>query len=392
MKKKIGILGSTGSIGTTLLKLIDPKKIEISFLLTNKNYKKLLNQAEKFNVKNLIIIDKQSYLLAKKFNKNSKLKIYNEFYNFKNIINNKLDYVMSSITGLAGLKHTYDVVKFTKKIAIANKETLICAWPLLKKELMKYKTEFIPIDSEHFSIWTEIKGIDNNKIKKIYLTASGGPLLKSNIKFFDKVKPLHVLKHPTWKMGKKISVDSATMMNKCFEVMEAKNIFDLNYDKIDILIHPDSYVHAIVSYNNGVSKMIIHDTTMEIPIFNSIYPDNELYKNLKCLNIKKMNNLKLSNIFIKRFPLIKLLKRLPKKHSLFETIIVSINDFLVDKFLNKKIKFTDISKIFLKLANSKKFLTYKKIQPKSINHIIFLHNQITKDLKTNFFLINNEIK
>ena len=382
MKKKIAILGSTGSIGSTLLKLIDKKKFIISFLLANKNYTKILNQAKKFKVRNIIIIDHKSYLKAKKLNKDNKLLIHNKDFEFKKIINTKLDYVMSAITGIAGLKPTYDIVKFTKKIAVANKESLICAWPLLEKELRKNKTEFIPVDSEHFSIWSEIKNFDPKIIKKIFITASGGSLFKFNVNSLHKVKFKDVLKHPTWKMGKKITVDSATMMNKCFEIMEAKNIFNLNYDKIEILVHQDSYLHAIICYNNGISKLILHDTTMEIPIFNSIYSNNGLYNKTTILDLKKMNNLKLSKIDLKRFPVLKILKKLPKKHSLFETVIVSINDFLVEKFLKKKIRFIDISKNLLKLSNSKDYSKYKYIYPKNVNDILFLNHKILKNLQT----------
>jgi len=382
MKKKIAILGSTGSIGSTLLKLIDKKKFIISFLLANKNYTKILNQANKFKDRNIILIDNKSYLKAKKLNKDNKLLIHNKDFEFKKIINTKLDYVMSAITGIAGLKPTYDIVKFTKKIAVANKESLICAWPLLEKELRKNKTEFIPVDSEHFSIWSEIKNFDPKIIKKIFITASGGSLFKFNVNSIHKVKFKDVLKHPTWKMGKKITVDSATMMNKCFEIMEAKNIFNLNYDKIDILVHQDSYLHAIICYNNGISKLILHDTTMEIPIFNSINSNNVLYNKSTILDLKKMNNLKLSKIDLKRFPVLKILKKLPKKHSLFETVIVSINDFLVENFLKKKIKFIDISKNLLKISNSTYYSKYKYIYPKNINDILLLNHKISKNLQT----------
>ena len=381
MKKKIAILGSTGSIGSTLLKVIDQKKYEINFLSANRNYKKILKQAKRFKIKNIIIIDNQSYLRAKKINKDKKLKIYNN-YEFKNIVHNKLDYVMSSITGIAGLKPTYEIIKFTKKIAVANKESLICAWPLIEKELKKNKTEFIPVDSEHFSIWSEIKNLDPKIIRKIFITASGGSLFKFNVNSLHKIKFKDVLKHPTWKMGKKITVDSATMMNKCFEIMEAKNIFNLNYDKIEILVHQDSYLHAIICYNNGISKLILHDTTMEIPIFNSIYNNNSLYNKITKLDLKKMNNLKLSKIDLKRFPVLRLLKKLPKKHSLFETVVVTINDFLVEKFLKKKIRFLDISKSLLKLSNLKNYSKYKYIYPKNVNDILLLNHKILKNLKT----------
>jgi len=375
-KKKIAILGSTGSIGTTLLDVIKKKDFDIVFLTAKNNYKKLLYQAKIFNVKNLIITDKISYSKAIKQNQNNKIKIFNNFKSFNLIIKNKLDYVMSSISGLDGLFPTFKIIKFTKKIAIANKETIICAWPLLKKELIKNNTFFVPVDSEHFSLWQEIKNLNTNEIKKIYLTASGGPLLNKSIKSFKKTNLKTILKHPTWLMGKKISVDSATMMNKCYEVIEAKLIFDLDFKKIDILIQPDSYIHAIVLYNNGFSKMIFHDTTMKIPVFNSIYSNDKNYFKLNDLNIKKLNNLKLQNVMINRYPVTKILKMIPKNHSLFETVITSVNDAVVNKFLDKKIKFNDISKFVLKLCNDRNLNKYKSKTPKKIEDILKLNSDI----------------
>ena len=181
-------------------------------------------------------------------------------------------------------------------------------------------------------------------------------------------------------MGKKITVDSATMMNKCFEVMEAKNIFDLEYDKIDILTHPDSYVHSIIVYNNGISKLVTHDTTMKIPIFNSIFNNNKLYSPSTMLNLKKLNNLNLKKILSEKFPIIKILKNLPSKHSLFETVIVSVNDFFVDQFLQNKINFQDISILSVKAINDIKFNKFKKTIPKNINDVINLNHDIKYSL------------
>jgi len=370
MKKKIAVLGSTGSIGGTLLKLINNNEFDVQLLSANKNFKKILKQAKKFKVKNIIITDHKSYLQAVKFNKNKNLKIHNKFNLLDKILKKKLDYVMASISGIEGLKPTFKIIKYTKKIAIANKESLICAWPLIKNELKKFNTKFIPIDSEHFTIWSEINKVDTSQIKKIYLTASGGPLLNYDLKKFNKINVSNILKHPTWVMGKKISVDSATMMNKCFEVIEAKNIFNLSYKKIDILIHPKSYIHSIIIYKNGLSKIILHDTTMRIPIFNSLYNNNKSYKDNKNLDLKKLNNLNLTKIDIKKFPIVKLLKKLPVNFSLFETIIVTINDFMVSKFLNNKIHFNDISNLVLYYLQLKEFNKYKKLRPKNITEII----------------------
>jgi len=377
MIKKIGILGSTGSIGTTLLKLINKDEFEIKFLSANKNYKKLLNQAKKFNVKNLIIIDQESFNHAKIFNKDKTINIYNNFEILNKILSKKLDYVMSSIVGIDGLKPTFNVIKFTKKIAIANKESLICGWPLIYKELIKHKTKFIPVDSEHFTIWSEIKNLNNKDIKKIYLTASGGPLLKIDPKKIDKIKMKKILKHPTWSMGKKISIDSATMMNKLYEVIEAKNIFNLNYNQISILIHPNSYAHSIIVYKNGIIKIILHDTTMKIPISNSLFENKKSIKFSKVIDIDKMNNLNFQTIDKNKFPVLNLLRKIPDTFSLFETVLVSINDLVVNKYLNKEINFTDIYKLILKLVNLKQFKKFKKIHPKNIDQVIDLNQMIS---------------
>ena len=376
MKKKIAILGSTGSIGSTLLSLIDKKNYEIALLVANKNYKKVLDQAINYNVKNIIITDYESYQKSLLLNRNKQIKIYNNFNNLKKFIQNKLDYVMSSIVGIDGLNPTMIMIKFTKVIAIANKESLICAWPIINRQLKKYKTKFIPVDSEHFSIWSEIKDKNRSEIKKIYLTASGGPLLNFDFKYLSKVRVKDIIKHPTWKMGKKISVDSATMMNKCFEVMEAKNIFNLNYDQISIAIHPDSYIHALIEYQNGISKAIIHETTMKIPISNSINLKNNIYDGISEINFKKMNNLKFQKVAINKYPIINLLKILPNNSSLFDTAIVSVNDYIVNEFLNNKISYKKISKLILKILRSKEFIKYKKIIPKEISQIINLDKKI----------------
>jgi len=388
MKQRIAIIGSTGSIGNSLLSLIKKKNFNIIFLAANTNINTLFDQAKQFDVRNLVITNYQSYKHALILNKNKKIKIFNSFENLNKIINQKLDYVMSAFSGIDGLKPTYKIIKYTRKIAIANKESIICAWPILKKELNKYKTEFIPVDSEHFSIWSEIKNDDNKKIKKIYLTASGGPILKIKSKKLSKIGISEVLRHPTWKMGKKISVDSATMMNKCFEIIEAKNIFEISYKKIDITIHPDSYAHAIIEYNNGLFKIIFHDTTMKIPIFNTLFSKNQIYTSAKKLNYKKLNNLNFQNVSIIKYPIINIMKLMPTKHSLFETILVCINDTVVESYLNNKLKFSEISKLVLNFAKMKEFKNYKNIYPKNVDEIINLNKRIKSRI---FELINQSI-
>ena len=287
----------------------------------------------------------------------------------------KIDYTMSSISGIQGLKPTIEIIKFTDKIAIANKEAIICGWNLIQKELKKNKTEFIPVDSEHFSIWYAIRNINKDLIEKIYLTASGGPFLNKPLKKLKKVNHKQAIKHPNWKMGKKISIDSATMMNKVFEIIEAKKIFDISYKKLSILIHPKSYVHAIIKFKNGLTKIVVHDTNMKIPIFNSLYSSSKII-NSKNLNLKTLNNLNFKTVDYRRFPLTKILNSLPEKSSLFETILVSINDKLVELFLGNKIKFTDISKKMHNILRLKNLKKYKMIKVTNINEIIKINNDI----------------
>ena len=196
------------------------------------NYKELLKQAKYFKVKNLIITNENSYNKVKKDKFSKKINIYNNFNNFKKIFKRKIDYTMSSISGIQGLKPTIEIIKFTNKIAIANKEAIICGWDLIKKELKKNKTEFIPVDSEHFSIWYALREIKKDLIEKIYLTASGGPFLNRPLKKFKNINFKQAIRHPNWKMGKKISIDSATMMNKIFEIIEAKKIFNILYNNL----------------------------------------------------------------------------------------------------------------------------------------------------------------
>ena len=383
MKKKIAILGSTGSIGKTLIEIIkkDKKNFKIILLSADENYKELLKQAKTLKVKNLIINNKNSYKKIKNNKISNKIKIYNNFDCYKEIFKKKVDYTMSSISGIEGLKPTIEIIKYTKSVAIANKEAIICGWNLINKELKKNKTNFIPVDSEHFSIWYALKGIDKKIIDKIYLTASGGPFLNYPKKKFDKINMKQAVKHPNWKMGKKISIDSATMMNKVFEIIEAKKIFNIPYKRLSIIIHPKSYVHAILKFKNGLTKIIVHDTNMKIPIYNSLYASNRII-NSKRLNLNILNDLNFQDIDLKRFPITKILDKLPEKSSLFETVLVSINDILVKLFLVNRIKFTDIFKkmnIMLELNEFKKF---KKLKVKKIGDILNLNNKIKEKLKT----------
>ncbi len=379
--KKVAILGSTGSIGKQTIDIIrkNKKKFKILLITANKNHNLLSKQIKEFNVKNVIVSDQKSYLILKKKFKN--IRIYNDLNKIDKIIPSKFDYTMSAISGFYGLKPTIKIIKKTKTIAIANKESIICGWNLIKRELKKYDTKFIPVDSEHFSIWSVIKNINPNLIEQIIITASGGPFLSLKNKTIKKTPKL-AIKHPNWKMGKKISIDSATLMNKVFEVIEAKKIFNLDMNKFKILIHPKSYIHAIVKFKNGLIKLVAHDTNMKIPIFNSIYNNSKNQFSSKKINIDLLNNLNLRKVDIKKYPLINILKLIPKKESLFETLLVSINDELVDLFLKNKINFDDISIKLNQLINNKSSLKYRQKKVNNLTQIEKLNEFVRLKTKT----------
>ena len=312
MKKKIAILGSTGSIGKTTVEIIkkDKKSFDVILLTANNNFREINKQIKYLNPKNLVINNKKIYLELKK--KYKKINIFNNFDLFFKKFNKKVDYTISAISGLSGLQPTLDIIKHTKNVAIANKESIICAWNLIEKELKKNNTKFIPVDSEHFSIWCLLKNKKIKTVEEIIITASGGPFLNWKVNKIKKATPKFAIKHPNWSMGKKISVDSATMMNKVFELIEAQRIFNLDRSKFKILIHPQSLVHAIVKFDNGLTKLLIHDTNMKIPIFNTIYDNSSKKINSKKLGIKHLNNLLFKKIDLKKFPSIKILKYIPK--------------------------------------------------------------------------------
>jgi 1-deoxy-D-xylulose-5-phosphate reductoisomerase len=379
MKKKIVILGSTSSIGKSLLSIIqkDQKNFKIELLTANTNYKDLINQAIKFNVKNIIITDPNSFKKSKILCRNKRINIFQNFKDLKKIFPKKIDYVMSAISGIGGLLPTYKIIKHTKLIAVANKESIICGWNLINKELKKYKTNFIPVDSEHFSIWSLLQKYNSNDVERIYITASGGPFLKLPKKKFSNISVNKALKHPNWIMGKKITIDSATLMNKVFEVIEAKNIFNIPYKKISILTHPKSYIHAIIKFKNGLTKILAHDPDMQIPIFNSLH--SEILKSNKTnpINLKILNDLNLEVVDKKKFLLINILDKMPTYNSLFETVIITINDYFVYKFLEKKVSFEEMIFLINKYVNFKKFQKFKKIKPRNVDEIYRLQDYVS---------------
>ena len=384
MNYKVVILGSTGSIGvTTLNSLYKKKAYKIILLTAKKNIKKLYSQAVKFNVKDVIIEDKKSYNTFKRKFRDKNIRLHFSLKNINKILKKRVSYCINSISGIDGLYPTLKMIPLTQNILIANKESIICGWNFIERKLKFYKTNFIPLDSEHFSIWQLIKNDPHSQIEKVILTASGGPFLKKSNKNISNIKPKFALKHPNWKMGKKISIDSSTMMNKILEFIEAKKIFNLKNKDISILIHPQSFIHAIVFFKGKLIKLLAHETKMSIPISNALDIKQKYNKNEIEKNFKYFNNLKFATPDKKKFPLLSVLNLIPDRSSYFETILITLNDMLVNKYLSGDINYQSIHKNLLNLIKKSYFKKYYKLKPNTIYDIKRMIDISKKYLKKN---------
>ena len=390
MKKSISILGSTGSVGLTTLGIIDKYKslFSINLLSANKNFNLICRQIKKYKPLMFIVTNKKIFQKVRDKFKNKQILIFNNF-KFKKL--KKSDVTISAIPGISGLQPTITLIKLSKKILLANKESIICGWDFIKKAGIKNNTKIVPVDSEHYSI---LKLLENKKIsdvKKIFITASGGPFLNYKENQFKTITPKDALKHPKWKMGKKITIDSSTLMNKILELIEAQKLFNIPNNKIDILIHPNSLVHAIVQYKNGLTKFIYHETSMIIPLANALFDGHlnidKLYKNNKIKFKKNLENLTFSSVNNKTFPLVKLKDRIDEYVST-PIVINASNEILVDHFLQKKIPFLAINKIIMGILRDRNYKKYAIRKPKNINQIyeidLWARKQTVKYIKRYF--------
>jgi len=372
MKKKICILGSTGSIGKSTLEIISKNKkdFDVVLLSGNHNVKLLIAQAKKYKPRYIYSNNLYFKENLKIFCKNNNINLIDDLSLLKKI---KFDITVAAISGIAGLVPTINIIKFSKKILIANKESIICGWKFILKELKKYHCYFTPIDSEHFSILNLIENKDINTVKYIYLTASGGPFFEKRVNL-KKVTPSQAAKHPNWKMGKKISIDSANLMNKVLEVIEASLIFNLPVSKFKIIIHPQSLIHAIVEFKNGLSSMLHHYNDMKIPIANSLYNNFYNYKN-NDQEFLSLNQLTFVKANFKKNPSLKILKFDNILNENGFILINALNEILVQKFLENKITFTDITNKLLAILNTNIVKNYlKNHQIRHINDVFKVYN------------------
>ncbi|CAN1598061.1 Dxr 1-deoxy-D-xylulose 5-phosphate reductoisomerase [Candidatus Pelagibacterales bacterium] len=371
-KKQICILGSTGSIGQATLEIISKNRTDFDVVLLsgNNNIKLLISQAKKFKPTYIYLNNSTFKEQIKTFCKNNNIYFIDDLNSLKKI---KFDVTVAAISGIAGLIPTLNIIKFSKKILIANKESIICGWKFIIKELKKYHCVFTPIDSEHFSIFNLIQNKNINSIKYIYLTASGGPFFGKKINL-NKVSPSQATKHPNWKMGKKISIDSANLMNKVLEVIEASLIFNLPINKFKIIIHPQSLIHAIVTFKNGLTSMLYHYNDMKIPIANSLYNNLYDHQNIDEKFLIK-NKLTFNDTNFKQNPSLRILKLKYLLNDKGFILINALNEILVQRFLENKIIFTDITNKLLGILNTNLVKNYlKNHQIRHINDVFNVYN------------------
>ena len=345
MKKiNIVIYGATGSIGRSALSIISKNqdKLNIEGITCNKNILKLLKIAKTYNVKKIGFNEKfiQKY---NRFNLN-KYEVFNDDTTFHNIVSKKTDIIIFASSGLSSLDLLLKVLKSGKIIGIANKECIITLGKKVLNLSKKHKTKIIPLDSEHNSIY-HLLSQNLGKYKSITITASGGPFLNYAKNKLSSITPKQAIKHPVWSMGSKISIDSATMMNKALEIIEAKYLFNLNNNEINAVIHPQAIIHALVNYENGISTAILNKPDMRIPISSLFFGFNNYSNTYSGIQLTNYSNFEFIPIDKKKFPAVELGYHVMKIGGLAPHIFNYLNEIMVNLFIKRRIKFTDIVKL-----------------------------------------------
>jgi 1-deoxy-D-xylulose-5-phosphate reductoisomerase len=350
MKQNIIILGSTGSIGINTLEVIsyNQENFNIFALVANTSFKKLYEQCKKFKPK-FAYINKEDD--AKKLidlinseNLSTEVIFGREKLN-ELVSHDEIDIVVCAISGSAGLESSINAVNSGKKILLANKESLVMCGNLFMDLAKKNNAEILPLDSEHNALHQCFAANGDKALEKIILTASGGPFLNNQVQDFNDFTPEQALKHPTWSMGKKISIDSATMMNKGLEIIEAMYLFDLKISQVDALIHPQSLIHSLVCYSDGSVITQVSKNDMKIPISYCLGWPNRIKSGIDIINLTKQEPLTFFEISKEKFPCFFLAKEVAKESGSYPTAMNAANEVAVKYFLDKIIKFNDIYKI-----------------------------------------------
>jgi 1-deoxy-D-xylulose-5-phosphate reductoisomerase len=353
--KKVAILGSTGSIGISALDVIEnnPGRFQVVALAAGKNIKLLRKQIEKYRPRIVAVSDeKDAVLLRKYFPEKKKIRIVSRLEGLQEVASyEKTDIVVSAISGAAGLIPTLAAIEAGKDIALANKETMVMAGDVVTKKAREKGVKILPVDSEHSAIFQCLEGQKRENLQKIILTASGGPFRKLSKSELKKVTPGQALKHPNWKMGKKITIDCASMMNKGLEVIEARWLFDMPIGSIDVLIHPQSIVHSMVELIDGsvLAQMGIAD--MRLPIAYALTYPERIENNLPALNLSGMAKLEFQKPDVKKFPCLRLACEAGISGGTMPAVLNAANEEAVTAFINGMIRFTDLPVIINKVLD-----------------------------------------
>lgn len=349
--KRIAILGSTGSIGTQTLEVVrNLGNIEVVGLTANNNIDLLESQINEFKPKKVAVKNKKNaYILEQRLKSNLQTKNIEVLAETDGLVQiatlDEIDIVVTSVVGNIGLLPTIKAIQSKKDIALANKETLVAAGKLVIEEAKRYNVNIYPVDSEHSAIFQCLQGNYNNKISKIHLTASGGPFRTKTVDELKYVTLDDALNHPNWKMGKKITIDSATMMNKGLEVIEAKWLFDVDLNKINVLIHPQSIIHSMVEYDDGAVIAQLGEPDMKVPIQYALTYPNRVKNSFTKINFFEHNKLEFEKPDLNKFECLNLAYEAIKIGGNMPAVLNSANEVAVDLFLNNKIKFLDIPKL-----------------------------------------------
>lgn len=352
--KKILILGSTGSIGVNTIEIarLFPEKFELIGLTANNNIELLRKQIEEFHPKVVVVRDEAKSKELKEQIGNQCEILTGDQGLLEITQRDNYDILVSALVGFAGLAPTIEAIKLKKRIALANKETLVTAGKIVIDLCKKFNAELIPVDSEHSAIFQCLNGENKKDIQKIILTASGGPFLSKTKKDLEKVTIEDALKHPNWKMGSKITIDSATMMNKGLEVIEAYWLFNLPKEKIEVIIHPQSIIHSMVEFNDGSIKAQLSTPDMKLPILYALTFPERYHFNAVQTDFKKINQLTFFEPDFDKFACLKIAYDVIGEGGTASCVLNAANEVAVDKFLSGKIKFNQIPEIINDALNT----------------------------------------
>lgn len=347
-QKRIAIFGSTGSIGTQALDVIaaNPDLFSAEILTAQTNDALLIKQALQFNPNIVVIGDERKYLVVKEALAGTSVKVFaGEQALIDTAAIDCYDMMLAGIVGYAGLKPTLQAIEIGKPIALANKETLVVAGDIIMRKAMEKRIPIIPVDSEHSAIFQCLVGEGRNKIEKIILTASGGPFLGKKPNFLVNVKKDHALQHPNWSMGAKITIDSATLMNKGLEMIEAKWLFNLSYDQVQVMVHPQSIIHSMVQFEDGSIKAQMGLPDMKLPIQYAMAFPNRIANQFPRYDFKKPGTLTFEEPDMKTFRNLALAMEAMRQGGNMPCILNAANEIAVYAFLKNRIGFLDMTEV-----------------------------------------------